>query len=139
MALQLREKYQGRVTAMSLGPRRAERELREALAMGCDDAVLLSDAAFAGSDTLATSYALSQAVRHLCEMDNGRPFDLVICGVRATDGETGRWGRGWRASWVWFGRDFLPHVSSIQGSGFRGAEWGVGGWGLGGGAGKLLW
>jgi electron transfer flavoprotein beta subunit len=97
IALQLRERHGGSVTAMSLGPRRAERELREALAMGCDDAALLSDAAFAGSDTLATSYALSQAARHAAELDGGRGFDLIVCGVRATDGETGQVGPGMAA------------------------------------------
>jgi len=89
-ALQLKEATQppGRVTVLSLGPRRAEREIREALAMGCDEGVLLSAPAFAGSDTWATSLALSCAIRRM------RDFDLVICGVRATDGETGQVGPG---------------------------------------------
>jgi len=86
LALVLREQYGGEVTAISMGPAQAVRALREALAMGCDSAVLLSDKAFAGSDTWATSYVLQAAIRRLGEVD------LVICGERATDGETGQVG-----------------------------------------------
>ncbi len=87
-ALQLREMRGGRVTVISMGPPSAGKALRESLAMGCDDAVLISDRAFAGSDTYATSYALSQAVTKLA------PFDLVLTGERATDGDTGQVGPG---------------------------------------------
>ena len=82
LALVLRERYGGEVVVISMGPAQAIRALREALAMGCDSAVLLSDRAFAGSDTWATSYALQAAIRRLGEVD------LIICGERATDGET---------------------------------------------------
>jgi len=88
IALQLREAHGGRVTVLSLGPRRAEREVREAVAMGCDDGILLSNRAFAGSDTWATSYALGRAVAGIGDAD------LIVCGVRATDGETGQVGPG---------------------------------------------
>ncbi len=87
-ALTLRERYGGTVTAISMGPSRAEEILREALAMGCDRAVLLNDRQFAGSDTWATAYVLSQAIKKLA------PYDLIICGERATDGETGQVGPG---------------------------------------------
>ena len=76
------------VVAISMGPPRADKALREAIAMGVDSAVLITDKAFAASDTWATSYVLSRAIRRL-----GR-FDLVVCGERATDGDTGQVGPG---------------------------------------------
>lgn len=88
VALRLREAQGGEVLAISLGPPAAAKALREAIAMGVDSAVLLSDKAFAGSDTWATSFALSAAIRRLA------PYDLVICGERATDGDTGQVGPG---------------------------------------------
>ncbi len=87
-ALQLREMKGGKVTTISMGPPKAEFALRDAIAMGCDDAILLSDRRFGGSDTWATSYSLGLAIQKLA------PFDLVICGERATDGETGQVGPG---------------------------------------------
>jgi electron transfer flavoprotein beta subunit len=88
IALQLKEEHGGKVTVISMGPKNAEKAIREAISMGCDDGVLISDRAFAGSDTWATSYALSKAISK-----NGH-FDLVITGVRATDGDTGQVGPG---------------------------------------------
>jgi len=88
LALRLREEHGGHVTALSMGPRSAEKAVREAMAMGCDAGALVSDRAFAGSDSWATSYVLSRSVRKLA------PFDLVLAGVRATDGETGQVGPG---------------------------------------------
>lgn len=87
-ALQLKESHGGAITAISMGPRLAEHALREALALGCDQAVLISDRKFAGSDTWATSYTLAQAIQKL------QPVDLIICGERATDGDTGQVGPG---------------------------------------------
>jgi electron transfer flavoprotein beta subunit len=87
-ALRLRQQSGGRVTVLSMGPRDAEKAVREAIAMGCDAGVLLSDRAFAGSDTHATSYVLSRAISRLA------PYDLVLTGTRATDGETGQVGPG---------------------------------------------
>jgi electron transfer flavoprotein beta subunit len=87
-ALRLRETQGGSITVISMGPPSAENALRDALAMGCDRAVLLSDRRFGGSDTWATSYTLSLAIRKLS------PVDLIICGERATDGETGQVGPG---------------------------------------------
>jgi electron transfer flavoprotein beta subunit len=88
VALRLREAHGGEVIAISLGPPAAAKALREAIAMGADSAVLLSDKAFAGSDTWATSFALAAAIRRLT------PYDLVVCGERATDGDTGQVGPG---------------------------------------------
>ncbi len=74
------------VTALSMGPPQAESALREALAMGADRAVLVSDRAFAGADTLATSYILSRAIKKI------REYDLILCGRQAIDGDTGQVG-----------------------------------------------
>ncbi len=91
VAIRLREQAPAgsvEVIALSMGPPKAEKALREAVAMGCDGGVLISDKAFAGSDTWATSYVLALAIKKLS------PFDLVICGERATDGDTGQVGPG---------------------------------------------
>lgn len=87
-ALRLKEQFGGKVTAISMGPPQAVEVLKEAVAMGCDDAILLSDRAFAGSDTWATAYTLSQAIRRLGE------FDIILCGRQAIDGDTGQVGPG---------------------------------------------
>lgn len=87
-ALQLKEKHGGKVTVISMGPPQAVEVLRHALAMGADEAYLISDPALRGSDTLATSYTLAQAIRYLGD------FDLVICGKQAIDGDTGQVGPG---------------------------------------------
>jgi electron transfer flavoprotein beta subunit len=86
--IRLKERYGGEVIVVSMGPPQAKEALRQALAMGADKAVLLSDRAFAGSDTLATAYTLSLAIKKLGEID------LVICGKQATDGDTAQVGPG---------------------------------------------
>jgi len=75
------------VTVISMGPPQAEDALREAISLGADDAILLSDRAFAGSDTWCTSFALAMAVRKI------QP-DVVFCGMQAIDGDTGQVGPG---------------------------------------------
>jgi electron transfer flavoprotein beta subunit len=87
-ALQLREQHGGKVTVITMGPGQAESALRDAIAMGADEAILISDAAFRGSDTLATSYVLAQAVRKI------GAFDLILCGKQAIDGDTAQVGPG---------------------------------------------
>jgi len=87
-ALRLRERLGGKVTALSMGPPQAEAALREAISMGVDEGVLVSDRAFAGSDTWATSYTLAMAVRRMGE------FDLILCGKQASDGDTAQVGPG---------------------------------------------
>ncbi len=86
MALQLKERHGGSVTAFSMGPPTAEAILREALAAGADRAVLLSDPALAASDTLATATALCAGVDYLA------PCDLLIFGARTADSDTGQVG-----------------------------------------------
>jgi len=90
-AVRLKERYGGKVTAVSMGPPQAESCLREALSLGADEAILLSDRLFAGSDTLATSYTLACAVSAL---SRERPVDLVLCGKQAIDGDTAQTGPG---------------------------------------------
>lgn len=87
VALRLKERLGGHVTALSMGIPDTQRLLRDAIARGADDAMLLSDRAFAGSDTLATSYALSLAFGKL-----DAPADLVLCGKMAVDGDTAQIG-----------------------------------------------
>lgn len=83
--VRLKERYGGKVTALSMGPPQAEEMLRDAISAGADESILLSDSAFAGADTLATSYTLAQAISKL-------QYDLVICGRQTIDGDTGQVG-----------------------------------------------
>jgi len=87
-ALRLREKFGGKVTVISMGPPQAKEALKEAIAMGADEAILLSDRAFAGSDTWATAYTLANAIRKIGD------FDVILCGKQAIDGDTGQVGPG---------------------------------------------
>ncbi len=90
-ALRIRENEGGRITVLSMGPDQAKAVLREALSVGADETYLISDRAFGGADTLATSRTLAAAVR-LLEERNGSPFDLILCGKQAIDGDTGQVG-----------------------------------------------
>lgn len=91
MALQLREKAGGTVTVMSMGPSQAAEALRTCLAVGAERAFLVSGREFGGSDTLATSYILSCAIRAL-EKRLEEKFDVIFCGKQAIDGDTGQVG-----------------------------------------------
>ena len=86
MALQVKEKYGGQVSVLTMGPLQAAEVLRAALYRGADRVVLLSDRKFAGADTQATSYTLK------CAIDKLGPFDLVFCGRQAIDGDTAQVG-----------------------------------------------
>lgn len=81
-ALRIRDQIGGTVTVLLMGPPQTESMIRDAYMMGADDAVVLSDRKFAGSDVLATSYTLSQGIRML------GGADLIICGRQTTDGDT---------------------------------------------------
>jgi len=85
-ALKLKDRHGGRVTVITMGPPAAVGVLRESLFRGADEVILLTDKAFAGADTLATSYALAQAVK------KAGAFDLVLCGRQAIDGDTAQVG-----------------------------------------------
>ncbi len=90
-SLRLKDRYGCRVTAISMGPPTAERVLRRALSLGADRAVLMSDRAFGGADTLATSQVLAEAIRKIAEEE---PVDLVFCGMQTIDGDTAQVGPG---------------------------------------------
>ncbi len=99
--LQIKEKVGGKVTILTMGPPQAENALRDAISMGGDEAILLTDRAFAGSDTWATSYILSSAISKL-------DADIIICGKQAIDGDTAQVGPEVA--------EFLniPHISYIR-------------------------
>ncbi len=99
--LQIKEKVGGKITVLTMGPPQAENALRDAISMGADEAVLLTDRAFAGSDTWATSYILSSAISKLYA-------DIIICGKQAIDGDTAQVGPEVA--------EFLniPHISYIR-------------------------
>ena len=86
LGLELKEKHGGTVTVLTMGPKRAEGMLREALSRGADEAVLMTSPRFAGADTLVTAHCLAEAEKAL------GGFDLILCGRRAVDGETGQVG-----------------------------------------------
>ncbi len=86
LALQVKEKYGGKVTAITMGPPRASDTLRECLFMGADEVYLITDRKFAGADTLATSYVLSAAIQKIGN------FDLIFAGRQAIDGDTAQVG-----------------------------------------------
>jgi len=86
--LRLKERVSGKVIVISMGPPQAESALRESVSMGCDEAILITDRRFAGSDTWATSYILAQAVKKIGD------FGLIVCGKQASDGDTAQVGPG---------------------------------------------
>lgn len=87
-AVRLKEKFGGKATVITMGPPQAEAALKEAISIGIDEGVLVSDRDFAGSDTWATSYILAGAINKL------GAFDLIICGKQASDGDTAQVGPG---------------------------------------------
>jgi len=103
--VRLKERYGGKVTALSMGPPQAEAMLREAISLGADEAILLSDRAFAGADTLATSYTLSRA------MDRLGGYDLIVCGRQTIDGDTGQVGPELAE---WLDVPFVAYVSKVE-------------------------
>jgi len=100
-ALRLKEQYGAMVTVLSMGPPQVIDTLRQALSLGADNAVLLSDIGFAGADTLATSYTLAKAVKRIGH------FDLIICGRQAVDGDTAHVGPSLAEKLG------IPHISCV--------------------------
>lgn len=101
-AVAIKEQLGGTVTVLSMGPPQAEAILREAIACGADEGVLVSDRAFAGADTWATSYTLARAIQTLA------PADLILCGKQAIDGDTAQVGPGLAC------RLGLPYAACVQ-------------------------
>lgn len=91
VALRLKDQVGGKVTVISMGIPKAKEALRECIAAGADEAYLITDRAFGGSDTLATSKIISTAIKAL-EEKNDRAFDCILCGKQAIDGDTGQVG-----------------------------------------------
>jgi len=103
--VRVRERCGGKVTVVSMGPPQTEEALREAISVGADEVILLSDRAFAGADTLATSYTLARAIDRL------EQYDLIICGRQTIDGDTGQVGPELAEM---LGIPFVAYVSQIE-------------------------
>jgi electron transfer flavoprotein beta subunit len=106
-ALRIKDKFGGFVTVITMGPPQAENALRKALSFGADDAILVTDRAFAGADTLATSFALASAIR---QIEKNMPVDLVFCGKQTIDGDTAQVGPGIAKR---LNLELLTYISSI--------------------------
>lgn len=107
-AVRLKEKIGGEVIALSMGPESAKNSLREAISIGADRGVLLSDKSFGGSDTWATSYVLAKAIENLGDVA------LVICGKQAVDGDTAQVGPGIAASLDWMQATYVERINKIN-------------------------
>ena len=103
--VRLKERCGGKVTVISMGPPQAEEALREAISVGADEVILLSDRALAGADTLATSYTLARAIDRL------EQYDLIICGRQTIDGDTGQVGPELAEM---LGIPFVAYISQIE-------------------------
>ncbi len=104
--VRLKEQHGGKVTVITMGPPQAEEALREAISLGADEAILLSDRAFAGADTWATAYTLSRAIIKLGQ------YDIIICGRQTIDGDTGQVGPELAEM---LDMPFVAYVSQIEG------------------------
>jgi len=107
-ALRVKDRYGGRVTVLCMGPSQADAALRKALSFGADDAILVSDRAFAGSDTLATSCALAAAIQRI---EQDIPVDVVFTGKQTIDGDTAQVGPGIAKR---LGLQLLTYVAKID-------------------------
>lgn len=90
-AVRLKKRYGGTVSVLTMGPPPAVKAIRKCVEIGADEGYMISDRAFAGADTLATSYALTKALDKIAKL---RPIDLIICGKMTIDGDTGQVGPG---------------------------------------------
>jgi len=107
-AVRLRERFGGEVVALSMGPPSAGAVLREAVSIGADRGILLSGRAFAGSDTWATSYALSRAIQTIGDVD------LILCGKQAVDGDTAQVGPGVAAHLGWQQATYVCEIVDVN-------------------------
>ncbi|MDF2961112.1 MAG: subunit gamma of acryloyl-CoA reductase electron transfer protein [Paenibacillus sp.] len=90
-AVRLKKRYGGIVSVLTMGPPPAVKAIKKCIEIGADDGYMISDRAFAGADTLATSYALTKAIHKIASI---QPVDLIICGKMTIDGDTGQVGPG---------------------------------------------
>jgi electron transfer flavoprotein beta subunit len=107
-ALRLKDQFGGRITMLCMGPPQAEDALRKCISFGATDAILVTDRAFAGADTLATSYALSAAIR---KIGQEQAVDLVFTGKQTIDGDTAQVGPGIAKR---LGMNLLTYVSKVN-------------------------
>lgn len=107
-ALRLKDRFGARITVLTMGPKMAAEALKKCISYGADDAILITDRVFAGSDTLATSYALSAAIRTI---GAAHPVDMVFCGKQTIDGDTAQVGPGIARR---LGLQQLTYVSRIE-------------------------
>ncbi len=112
-AVQLRDRFGGEVISLSMGPPKAEASLRETISVGVNRGILLSDRAFGGSDTWATSYALAKAIEKIGDVD------LVICGKQAIDGDTAQVGPGIAAHLDWLQATYVMAVEDATGNSIK--------------------
>ena len=101
ISIEIAKMTRGSVIAATMGPAAAEESLREAIYMGVDDAYLITDMAFAGSDVLATSRTLAEAIKMIGK------FDIIVCGKQTTDGDTAQVGA---ETAEWLG---IPHMNNV--------------------------
>ena len=111
-AARLQEALGGKVTALTMGPPQAEEAVREAIARGCDEGIMLTDRAFAGADTWATAYTLAAAIRRLGDVR------LVMCGKQAVDGDTAQVGPGIAVHLGWPQATYVLDVHEADESSF---------------------
>jgi electron transfer flavoprotein beta subunit len=104
-AVRIKEKHGGKVTVLTMGPPQADAALREAVSLGADDTILLSDRAFATADTWATANTLAGAVKKIGQ------YDIIICGRQTVDGDTGQVGPEMAEM---LGIPFIAYVSKIE-------------------------
>lgn len=123
-AVRIKERLGGEVIALTMGPPRADMVLREAIAVGADRGILLSDRAFGGSDTWATSYAIAKAIEKIGGVD------LVLCGKQAIDGDTAQVGPGIAAQLRWAQATYVMAIPTVDGTGFTAKRMHEDGWDL---------
>ena len=107
-AVKIKKQFGGKVSIISMGPPQAQEVIKKCIEMGADEGYLLSDRAFAGSDTLSTSYILAMGIKKIMDKD---PIDIVFCGKQAIDGDTAQVGPGIACR---LGMPQLTYVEAIE-------------------------
>jgi electron transfer flavoprotein beta subunit len=110
-SLRLKDKYGFRVAAISMGPPTAEVTLKQALALGADEVILMSDRSFGGADTLATSMTLSEAIKKLAQQEE---VAMVICGRQTIDGDTAQVGPGIATRLGYAQLTLVTHIEAVD-------------------------
>ncbi|MCL6597393.1 MAG: electron transfer flavoprotein subunit beta/FixA family protein [Alicyclobacillus macrosporangiidus] len=111
-ALQIKEQVGGRVTVITMGPPSADKALKQCVAMGADEGILISDRAFAGADTLATSYVLAKAIEKAGALWG--PPRIVFCGKQTLDGDTGQVGPGIACRLDYEQLTYVEHIELVD-------------------------